>query len=692
MSTATEAPGRPADDGPTDLVPDRRSPGQAIVVLAVSAALVAIAFVTGGGVDDTIATPGNTWTEIAITLIVAVAGAVVLLHGDLRGRRRYGAVTVFLVALLFALQAASIAWSVAPDSSWLASGQMLAYLATFAAAVTCARLAPDRWPTLMAALIVSTVALGGWSLLVKVFPAALAPANDIGRLQAPFGYWNALALTAAMGVPVCMWLGARRDGGRRLAGLAAPALALLVAVLVLSSSRSADAAAAVGAGLWLLFVPLRLRAIAVLALGCAGGAVISAWALVHQAISANDVAMAAQNHAGHIFGVVIVVVLVLVTVGGIAVTDAMDRSDVPEATRRRLGNGLLGLLLIGVAAAALGVATSPRGLSGEISSHWQQLTNPIGTVSASSASRVFQFGSSRPLYWHEALAVGDHDVLHGVGELGFSVARTRYNTSPAVVQQAHSFVFETYADLGIIGLAVVAALLVAWLLASGRTLSPRRPWRALSAQQASERVAMITLAAAVVAFGVQSTLDWTWFFTGISVPALLAAGWLAGRGPVLDGVAPGARRAAATWLDSPGAAGVAILLVAGALLASWTMWRPLHSAQLMNSAENTGSLADARAAQAADPLSLAAFQLLADFDVDAHRPAQAQAVLERSVRVQPQNPYAWSGLATFYLDRHQWRSAVLPMHEVNFFDRTLDALWQLTHNQETIVSEHLPPS
>ena len=53
---------------------------------------------------------------------------------------------------------------------------------------------------------------------------------------------------------------------------------------------------------------------------------------------------------------------------------------------------------------------------------------------------------------------------------------------------------------------------------------------------------MIALAAIVVAFGLQSTLDWTWFFAGIAVPVLLCAGWLAGRGPLRASPAATRRR------------------------------------------------------------------------------------------------------------------------------------------------------
>jgi hypothetical protein len=647
------------------------------VTVGLAAALVAISFVTGGGVDETVASPGNTWTEIVLTLlgVLAVSGGALV---RLPGARRYGWVTAGLMALMFALEAASIVWSVAPDSSWLASGQMLAYVAVFAGAIVLARPLARGWATLLGALVLWAVALCAWSLLVKVFPATLAPGNEVGRLQAPLGYWNAIALSAAMGLPCCLWLAARRDGGRRLAALAAPGIALLVAVLVLSSSRSADLAAAVAAGLWLVVVPLRLRAVAMLVLGAAGGAVISAWALIHHALSHNDVSMAAQDHAGHAFGFVILGVLVFTGIGGIALADSMDRARVAARTRGRIGAGALGALGLGVVLAVVAVAASSRGLEGEISHGWQQLTNPQGgSVSASSATRVLQFGSSRPLYWHEALAVGDHNVLKGVGEVGFSVAHLRWATDPTEVMQAHSYVFETYADLGILGLAVTAALLAAWLAATGRAIGPRRRWRDLDPSQRAEHTGLVTLAALVVGFGVQSTLDWTWYFTGLAVPVLIAAGWLAGRGPALDSAAStsdsaGAERVAA--LDRPGALAVAILLCAAALLGSWMVWRPLHSAHLVNAAENTGSLDDARAAQSADPLSLEPYEVLSALYLDSHRPTLARSELERATRVQPVNPLAWTQLADFLVARRAWRASILPLHNVQVYDTTTDGL------------------
>lgn len=685
VSSVTAAPERPATGEPA---PASRPPGsassRAATTVGLATALVAIAFVTGGGVDQNVASAGNTWTEIALLALGAMAVGLGLWRRA--PGERHGWAAAALMALLCADTAASIAWSWAPDSSWIGASQMLAYLAVFAGAIMLARPWATGWATLLGALALWSATLCAWSLLVKVFPSTLSPGNQIGRLQAPFGYWNAIALCAGMGLPCCLWLGARRDGGRWLVALSAPALTLLISVLALSYSRSTDFAAVIAAALWLIVVPLRLRAIAMLLIGAAGAAVISAWFLTHHGLSGDQLPLSAQNHAGHLFGIVLLVVLVLESVLGVAVSESIDRSTIHEATRRRIGGAFVALIIVGVLAGLGAVATSSRGLTGEISYRWHELTSPAGTASVGSASRVFQFGSSRPAYWHEALAVGNSAPFKGVGELGFSVARLQHPINSSQVFQAHSYVFETYADLGIIGLVLSAALLAAWLFASGRALSSggwRR--RSLTPGVAAERAGLWTLAAVVLAFGIQSALDWTWYFTGLGVPVLLAAGWLAGRG---TGSAR-ARVRGGSPLDRPGALAAIALLVVAVIVGGWLTWRPLDSAQLV---DNATGMADARAAQQADPFSLLPYDLLSVLDQQLHKPAQAVTELRRAVRVQPHNPESWESLAQYFVGQRQWSRAVAPLQMVHTLDATGDGLAQANDRLLIEVARHLAVS
>ena len=209
VSTLVPAPpgaGEGAPAPPLGRVPPSRSTGDLIAGLAVAAALVALVFLTSSSIDQTV-TADNTWSEIAITFLGAGACAAVVLIGG-RGRA-WGAPAVALFAAFTAFAALSILWSVQPDWSWFGANQLLSYLAAFAGAVALARLAPRRWPALVGGLATAMAALCVYSLLAKVFPSTLASANDYGRLLAPFGYWNAIGVAAALGLAPALWAATR---------------------------------------------------------------------------------------------------------------------------------------------------------------------------------------------------------------------------------------------------------------------------------------------------------------------------------------------------------------------------------------------------------------------------------------------------------------------------------------------------
>ena len=284
-----------------------------------AALFVLVAFVTTGGTD----LGPNTWMEIAAALLAAAAAAAVIVIGA--PGRAWGGVTLLLFAALAALTFASIAWSVQPDNSWVEANRTVAYLAAFGTALALARLLPERWPALLGALATAATVICAWALLVKVFPGSLDANDPVARLRAPFDYWNATGLLAAMGLAPCIWAGARPSPGRILRALSVPALAILTAVVVLSYSRGALIAAIVACGCWFAFVPLRLRAALILGLGAAGGAVITVWALTHHALTHDNATLAARTAAGHTFGVVVLVVVVLLAGAGYAAAVAMDR-------------------------------------------------------------------------------------------------------------------------------------------------------------------------------------------------------------------------------------------------------------------------------------------------------------------------------------------------------------------------------
>jgi len=672
VSTLAGAPERAAEEVPASAQPPRSHglTADAALGLGLAAALVAVAFLTSGTVDQTVTAPG-TWTEIALVLLGAAAIGTVLLVGG--PGRVWGGATLALFAAFTAVAGLSIVWSVQPDWSWFGADQLLAYLAAMTAAAAAARVFPERWPAVAGGITGAMVALSAYALLAKVFPATLASGNTYGRLQQPFGYWNAVGVCAALGLPGCLWLGARRDLRGWARGLSVPAMTLLIAAIALSFSRSSILVAVLAAGCFLAVVPLRLRATWMLALAAVCSVPVIVWALGHRGVTSDGVAPALQDSAGHSFGIVLVVVLAIAVAVGVAAGLAADRVGVPPTARRRIGLVLVGLLALVPVAAVVALAASHRGLTGEVSHAWSTLTSSKTTVGDTS-SRVTQLGSSRPLYWHQGLDVGAHALLKGAGELGYGLARLRYTTNPAKSDQAHSYVIQTFADLGLIGVALTAALLVAWVIAAGRALARRVAWSELPAGRVAERQGLIVLAAVVFAFGVQSALDWTWYFPGVAVPVLVGAGWLAGRGPLLAPV--GRARTRRSLLDRPGTGAIITLIAAVAVGAAWVVWQPLRSVQDLTNAENASSnavaFADARASASADPFSIEPFLQLSTLYQGLHNRPGARRALVQATQVQPQNADGWIALAQYDLQTSRFAAAIREADHVLALDHTAD--------------------
>ena len=713
--------------------------------------VVGVALATGFGLIVFAATGGtelapNTWVQIALIAIGAACGLAVILLGA-RGRA-WGAVTVALFAALAALTYASIAWSVQPANSWVEANRTLSYLAAFGAAVALARLVPSRWPALVWAVGTVAVVACGYGLLAKVFPASLNAGDPFGRLRVPFSYWNATGLMAGLGLPACLWAGARPTVSRWVRALTVPAIAVLVTALMLSYSRGALIAVVIGLACWFVFVPFRLRATLLLALGVIGGAIATGWALKHHAVTHDYATLAARTTAGHEFGVVLLGVVAVMAIAGLTAAYGIERIAVAEPVRRRIGTALVVCVAIVPVVAIAGVAASSRGLTGEISHVWNEVTSPNSHV-GNSASRLAALGSSRPLYWSEGLKVGEHALLTGVGAGGFDTARTRYSSSTLAVAHAHSYLIETFADFGLIGLAISFALFGAWGLAVGRTfgIGPGRRARASGdtppADRAADRAAdrpsvangagaaervpvangarapiagasldardaaaletadpahaaehagLITLFATVVIFGISSLIDWTWFVPGVAVPALVCAGWLAGRGPIDApiGRVKERRRLSA----SPGVAAAGLCIVAATIVAAWFVWQPLHSQNAFDAAisamsdgNSTAALADAQSAAASDPVAVEPLWELSEIYSARRNPTAARQELVKAMNIQPSNPETYEQLGQFDLAQNQAIVAVLEFQTAQLLDRSSAPLAQQLAAAESAVSQ-----
>ncbi|UTI65028.1 O-antigen ligase family protein [Paraconexibacter antarcticus] len=627
---------------------------------ALALLLSAVTFEGGGGLS----LGPTTRVEMGLQILGGLVGAAALL---LTGARRlHGGLSLALFGVLTAVTIASIGWAVQPHDAWLESARTLAYLATFASGIALVRLAPQRWAAVLWAVLAATAIVSGYALLTKIFPAWLAPDETYARLREPFGYWNAIGLMAALGVPGCLWLGARRTGHAAVNALATPLLGLLLVVVLLAYSRGSILAALVGAGFWFLVVPLRLRGVAVLTPALLGAAVVSGWAFQKDALSKDRVPLDLRTTAGHEFGVALVMLVLVLGAAALAIGFFRSRQAPTLLARRRFAIVCFVVLALVPVAFAAKLAGSQRGLGGSISHTWTQLTDPNAVTPANDPGRLTAVGSVRATYFDQAIKIYKARPLYGAGAGGFATARQRFRKDGYEVRHAHGYLFQTAADLGLLGLLASFALMIAWFVTAARTtgLTPAR-WR--QEPFGPERVGLLTLTSIVLVFGVHSAVDWTWFVPGDAVVALLCAGWVAGRGDhrlalVGDGVA-GAGAAQAPWrerlqagLRSRVAAGAAAATVVLALAFAWSTWQPLRSVAAGNESLallGQNKLDEARAAAVKahdrDPLSIDPLLDLSAVESAAKNPTAARAALERAVNLQPQNATSWLTLAEFDL-------------------------------------------
>jgi tetratricopeptide (TPR) repeat protein len=640
-----------------------------LLTVGLAAIICAVAFAADGGLNLGRTTPA----EMALILGggVAVAGALLLTP---RRERLWGIWPLAFLLGLALLTALSITWAASPSEAWVETNRTLAYAAVFAAAIALAHSGPGRWSAILGAITLSAVAISAYAVLTKVFPGALNPDEIYARLREPFGYWNSVGLAAAIGVPGCLWLGSRRGGHQGLNALAYPALALLVLTMLLSFSRGAVLAAVLGAAFWFLTVPRRLRGAAVLIAGTAGGGLMALWAFHQNALTDDRVPVDLRNQAGLQLGLLLVVTLVVLATIGLAVGFARASHTPTLHQRDRAGVALLvGLALIPIGA-IVALSVGERGLSGSISARWDQLTDPSAPLPRNDNSRLTAAGSVRARYWDEALRIFDDNVGTGVGAGGYAIVRKRYRTADGAVRQAHGYLPQTAADLGLAGLAVSLALLAAWLASAARATGLRR--RDRGREFTSERIGLLTLVAVVIVFGVHSFVDWTWFVPANAAVALLAAGWVAGRGPLArnseaqDAPAPtragDLRERLRAGLHERGRAIAAAAVLLIVLATAWAVWQPMRADTMTQDALDTldrgdgaAALTQANRAHDVDPLALDPLYAISTIQLAAGRNSEAGAALEEAVRLQPDNPDPWVRLAEFEFNTLQRPAAAL---------------------------------
>jgi hypothetical protein len=354
------------------------------------------------------------------------------------------------------------------------------------------------------ALAAGTLVVVGYGLAGRLVPGIVhlqASLRAGGRLEQPLTYWNAMGALAALGVVLCARLAGDATRSRALRVGAAAAAGPLGMGAYLSFSRGALACLVAGVAALVLLAPTwrQLHAALVALEAAAVGAIVAA---PFDGVRALAPSPSSSQGA-------IVLALLLGAMGAAALAHravcraeargALRAGPLPLGGRRRL---LATAAVVAIAAAPYAAALASRGAD-----------SGFGATS----SRLSDVGSHRSDYWRVALQTWADHPLAGAGAGSFGTEWLARRHIDERVQDAHSLYLQTPAELGLVGLALLVALV------GGVVAAARAALRA-------DRVLAAGPAAALFAWALHAGLDWDWQMPALTLVAVVLAGVLLGGG------------------------------------------------------------------------------------------------------------------------------------------------------------------
>ena len=500
-----------------------------LVAGAVAAFVVVVGFEGGG-----FGTQARGLLGVALWLGVAVAAA----SARVWTTTRTALVAWLLLAGFAAFTLASLAWAPSAEKAFDDFNRVAVYLAVLTlAAVAAWRTAVGPWAD---GLGIGIAIVGLIALSSRLFPDVFTGARPLQfatgeqtRLGYPLGYWTALGVLVALGIPLILRAAVECTRPWRRS-VAAALLPLLAVTLYLTSSRVGVALAVVGAAAFAFFAPT-WRAVGALALAIPA----SVLAIVVVARSSYLVDGPLGGAAAASEGPTAAALLVLVAVATAAVAAIAPRllptlpalpSRFPIIAYAAVAVVVAFVVVLAEPAAKLQAFTeTPSGFNQQgVETHLQSVS-----------------GNGRWQLWQSAWEQFRTSPFAGDGAGSFEAWWAQHGSLAASARNAHSLFLETAGELGLVGLLLIAAALAVGAVAGIRAWVAGR-----------DHVATAAVAVAYLAFLAAVALDWMWEILVVTAVGIVCLAVLTTRVGVLRATPSRAVRAAS--------AAVAVV-VAGAL-------------------------------------------------------------------------------------------------------------------------------
>ncbi len=511
--------------------------------------------------------------------------------------------------------ASSTAWGPSGRAMLEAERSML-YLSAIGAALLVVRKA--AFGHLLGGVWAASSLVCGYALLTRLLPERLGVFDQVGgyRLSQPLGYWNALGVFAALGALLALGLAAHsRSLPLRLA--AAASLPILVTTLYFTFSRGAWIALGIGLCAAVVVETRRLELVTV-SLGLAGLAA-PGLLLAYRSDALNRVGASLRSASaqGHRLALIVAATALAGAAFVLVCTRLSRRMSFGSRTRRAYAAALLALLAVGVGGVFLRFG-GPETLVGRAATGFSA---PPPRIGKNLNARLFNLSSpGRVAQWKVAWReFGRHPWL-GAGAGTYEEAWNELRPYAGKVRDTHNLYLETMAELGVVGLAALAAALAAPL--AGVLRSRREPLVPIAA-------------AAYLTFLVHAAVDWDW-----EVPAVTIAALFCGAAIVVA-----ARREGGTPTLRAGAraAGLAVVLGLGVLASVGLVGNRAEASadDALQRGDVVSALAHARSAHRWAPWSADAVRLLAEAQLAEGRRGQAQKTFREAVSLDRNDWTLW---------------------------------------------------
>ena len=586
---------------------------------------------------------------IAVWWVVVVACAWSLLPVAAISRMALGLLGAF--GAFTAWNAIGITWSISVGRSFEDLALVTSYFGMLVLGVAIHRERNQAMRHTIVAVAAAIVLIAAISVATRLWPtfipSARSLAENTNRLAWPLDYWNALAALTVLGIPLLLSIA---TSARRLAtqALAAGAIPIVVLCGALTQSRGGLVSAGVALVVWLLLVPERVPKLATGAIAAAGSAAVVAGGFHDKTIRLAQTG-ALEHHQANRLLLAIICVCVGVGVAQLGISRLLRHATPPQAIAppRRIS----AVLSAGTIAALIAVALV-IGVPHKLHHVWNDFKNPVNQ-STSTTHLAATSGEGRYQYWVAGVNSAKGHELIGSGPGTFQLDWLPRAHIDSYVTNAHNLYVETYAELGFVGLALLALFILGVLIACGSAVVRSRDL---------DRTRAAGITAAVVAFFVGAAFDWLWQVPVlVAIVLLLVASVLAPQAPVivsraqkrsrLRGVSP--RRIAGVTATLVGLA--ALLAVAYPLSANTAI---ANSQSAVNVGNRVVALKDARSAVSIEPDSAEAqIQLALVLEQQrAFKPALTAAT--RAVRDEAQNWTNWLTLSRIEAENGNAKASV----------------------------------